>query len=289
MKFLNDNQFILGKTSKERFLNPKSVNALKPLGVTLAGITDVVDEYLCARNAPRHHRLLVSVDGFGSVESQKGPFQILPEQALLLPAGLDFVYKSTQPWKFVWFMFDQTLASDSLPLVLKMQSYDHAQEMMQICVLLTLSDDHVMRESLGLRLQILIEKALNRSQQSSGALGHLSTNASINASVSVANKLHRLFSNVEQQLHLAWSVQDLCELMFCSKASLHRHCMAQYNCSPMFKITQLRMTRAVDLLKQTDWSIKQIAQQIGFKDPLNFSHRFKQWHNLSPKHYREQK
>ncbi|MCJ8315203.1 MAG: helix-turn-helix transcriptional regulator [Saccharospirillaceae bacterium] len=279
MKYLSDNQFILGKTSKERFLNPQTVPALKALGVTLAGITDVFDEYLCARNAPLHHRLLISVDGVGWVENQKGQFQILPGQILLLPAGQDFVYKSNQPWKFVWFMFDQTLSTSLLSSILKIESFDYAQEVLQLCILLLLSDDNVLREALGLRLQTLIEKALKRKVESSNE----------SSGSNDLNKLHRLFNNVEQQLHLSWSVEDLSALMFCSKASLHRHCMRQYDCSPMHKITQLRMSRAVDLLKQTDWSIKQIAQQIGFKDPLNFSHRFKQWHNLSPKHYREHK
>ena len=273
MKYLNDNQLILGDASKERFLNPQSVPALNALGVTMAGTTDVVDEYLCSRRAPHHHRLLVSIEGHATVRSQNAQFSISPEQIILLPAGQNFVYQSDEPWKFIWFMFDQNLASNLMPSSLSVESFEFSEESFHICVLLLLCDDPLTRESLGKRLSKLIERAL----------------IAFVDSQSGSNKLHRLFSNVEQQLHLVWSVNDLAKLMHCSKASLHRHCMGQYNCSPMHKVTELRMTRACDLLTQTDWSIKQISQQVGFKDPLNFSHRFKQWHNLSPKNYREHK
>jgi len=273
MKSVIDNKFVLGDASKERFMTSQRIEGLSALGVTMAGTTKVVDQYICSRNAPNHHRLLLSIDGAATVTSQEVSLDILPEQAVFLPSGQEFVYQTHQPWQFVWFMFNQSLPPDMIPSSLKIESYDHAEEVSHICVLLLLNDNLKLQKLLEERLKFLIERALTFSlePQSGG------------------NKLHRLFSNVEQQLHLSWSVEDLAAHMHCSKASLHRHCIEEYRCSPMHKITQLRMSRACDLLRQTDWSIKHIAHQVGFKDPLNFSHRFKQWHNLSPKHYRANK
>ncbi|BCE01536.1 helix-turn-helix domain-containing protein [Marinicellulosiphila megalodicopiae] len=273
MKIIIDNQLVLGDKSKERFMTPKEVPILTSMGVSMAGMTKVVDKYLCSRSAPHHHRLLISVEGCASINSHRGHFEILPEQSILFPAGQDFVYYANQPWDFIWFMLPKELSPDLLPQTLKVETFEHSEEIFHICVLLQITQTSLLKDTLSQRLQYLVEQALKRSiVAGNGAI-----------------KLHRLFANVEQQLHLLWTVEDLSTQMHCSKASLHRHCMKEYDCSPMHKITQLRMRRACDLLNQTDWSIKQIAQQVGFKDPLNFSHRFKQWHNLSPKHYRANK
>jgi AraC-like DNA-binding protein len=49
------------------------------------------------------------------------------------------------------------------------------------------------------------------------------------------------------------------------------------------------MRRACELLDTTRLPIKQIADQLGFTDPLYFSRQFRQIHELSPVQYRELK
>lgn len=57
--------------------------------------------------------------------------------------------------------------------------------------------------------------------------------------------------------------------------------------SPINYLNELRIQRAAELLKNTDHSVKHIAHQLGFEDPLYFSRSFRKCVGLSPKAYRQ--
>lgn len=57
--------------------------------------------------------------------------------------------------------------------------------------------------------------------------------------------------------------------------------------SPHAYLLQLKMNRAAHLLVTTARSIKEIAYELQFKDPYNFSRGFKKHFGLSPQHYRK--
>ena len=54
------------------------------------------------------------------------------------------------------------------------------------------------------------------------------------------------------------------------------------------EIMYLREERAIDLLKQSDLLIADIANAVGYSEPAIFSRAFKQWTGLSPRAYRNQ-
>lgn len=57
--------------------------------------------------------------------------------------------------------------------------------------------------------------------------------------------------------------------------------------SPYAYLISLRLERAKELLLETKIPISQIAYEIGFSDPLNFSRIFKKYHGASPGKYRK--
>ena len=56
--------------------------------------------------------------------------------------------------------------------------------------------------------------------------------------------------------------------------------------APLSYLNHIRMQRAVQLLNTTDWSIKQISDQLGFSDQFYFSRAFSRMHNHSPSEHR---
>lgn len=60
-------------------------------------------------------------------------------------------------------------------------------------------------------------------------------------------------------------------------------------CSPMQYVKQLRIQRAAELLKSTDWKICDIGMQCGFQEMSYFAKTFREVKGCTPKGYREQK
>ena len=72
-----------------------------------------------------------------------------------------------------------------------------------------------------------------------------------------------------------FSVSQFCHLF-------KRH----YGTTPMAYFFELRMQRAKELLNTTSLSIKEVAWELGFEDPLYFSRVFKRVSGISPSVYR---
>ena len=54
--------------------------------------------------------------------------------------------------------------------------------------------------------------------------------------------------------------------------------------SPFQYLQHLKMNRAVDLLQNSRYLVKEVAQELGFSDPYNFSRAFKRVFGVYPGH-----
>ena len=82
---------------------------------------------------------------------------------------------------------------------------------------------------------------------------------------------------------------DVRELMSCaglSRTNLFLKLKALTGYSPNEFIKSLRLEKAARLLKKTDYTINEIAYQVGFKYPKYFSTCFSQYHGLRPTEFR---
>jgi len=82
------------------------------------------------------------------------------------------------------------------------------------------------------------------------------------------------------------SMPDLAAQFGMTTRTFNRRFMAAVGKTPGDYLTEVRMTFACDLLKNTDLSILEIANYSGYKDASWFSSRFKHWSGNSPKEYR---
>lgn len=75
------------------------------------------------------------------------------------------------------------------------------------------------------------------------------------------------------------SVADACHLDLAYLCRVFQRFGRQ---SPSQYLQHLRMNRAVDLLQNSDRLVKEVAEELGFSDPYNFSRAFKRVFGVSP-------
>jgi AraC-like DNA-binding protein len=82
-----------------------------------------------------------------------------------------------------------------------------------------------------------------------------------------------------------FSIEILAGELRMSVNQLFRKVKALMNTTPYNVILQVRMTSAIQLMKESDLNISEIAFAVGYQELSNFSRAFKKYCNQSPRDY----
>lgn len=94
---------------------------------------------------------------------------------------------------------------------------------------------------------------------------------------------------LEQQLGETFRLEKMAHHFAMSKSTLLRHFSRYFQITPGAYLKRLRLEEAQYLLRhETEFSIKEIAQQVGYPSPFHFSTEFANFAGMSPKAYREE-
>ena len=91
----------------------------------------------------------------------------------------------------------------------------------------------------------------------------------------------------EEHMHEKPGIDEVCKALYVSKSTLHRAFQANSELTPMQTLHDLRMARAKTLLTATTLPISEIAYNIGFSSPGDFSRAFHRAEGSSPGEYRK--
>ena len=91
---------------------------------------------------------------------------------------------------------------------------------------------------------------------------------------------------LQDNLSRALAIPDLANQFGMTTRTFNRRFKVAVGNTPSDYLTELRISFACDLLKNTDLSILEIANYSGYKEASWFSSRFRQWSGNSPKAYR---
>ena len=83
------------------------------------------------------------------------------------------------------------------------------------------------------------------------------------------------------------NIKTVCEIGFISESSLQRAFLKHFQESPKQYLNRFRMNRALELLKDNTFSIKEIASLCGFADEKYFSRAFKKTYGYPPSEFRK--
>jgi len=92
-----------------------------------------------------------------------------------------------------------------------------------------------------------------------------------------------ILDNIEET---GLQITDLTSQMYVTHVQLYRKIKALTGLTPTQFIRQVRLNKAIDLLKNTNLIISEVAYKTGFSDPNYFSRLFKKEFNQSPGEFR---
>lgn len=264
----------LAPACKERFLTLTEIPEWKRADIFMAGLAELRDGYHVERDKVGVHTLLFTIEGGGVLITPDFVKEIEPYTLTILPVDTCFRFEmnpSKGLWKMVWLLPQNTEAWEHLSDLGQTVVPFRGSE--QVWSLMTLLYNEIGGRT-GFR-QLLISEVQRLVK---------SVETPISTSLS---RVQTLFNEVEGQLHLPWTIAEMAKQCFISEEQFNRLSKQLFNMSPRSKLIELRMHKAADLLQYPAWSVAMIANRLGYRDPYNFTHRFKKFYGTSPTRYRK--
>jgi len=279
------NRAIIPKSCRERFapLSAPGVEALTRCGVEAAGLSVLRAPFRIARSQPGIHVAIFTLGGSAQWRTPDAAGRFKPGELWVGGAGMPYEYWAGANWRVVWFHL-----SDA-PRWKHLRASPPSARPSVLGARVEAAFEGLLAESAGLGaaasrqalslyaelLALLLERELGR-----GAAGR-----------SEAVRPHRealeaLWAAVEADLAYPWRAQDLAAQLHVSPVHFFR-LAAQYDgVPPMTRVAQLRLKRAAEMLRQTDYKLHQIAELVGYSTPFALSKAFRAHFGVSPRAYR---
>ncbi|MCB1096995.1 MAG: AraC family transcriptional regulator [Verrucomicrobiae bacterium] len=269
---------------KERFL-PLEESYAEPLtsrGVNFSGISDVVQPYEIIRSTPGFHVVIFTLAGEGEDLSGgiQSPHPLQPGDLWISPAGTPQHYRARDNWRILFFHLDAAHASGTIPY--DKPTLGHSTYALQLESAMTwfikesLMNTATSRKTSRAYAEI-IRHCLDREIES---LAHPEQGL-------VRAQLDGLWETINGNISNNWSVEEMARRMGLSSAQFRRIVSSQYGLTPQEILTRLRIGRTKELLRRTDYSLEQIADQVGYDSPFSLSRAFKRNSGLSPRDFRK--
>ena len=86
-----------------------------------------------------------------------------------------------------------------------------------------------------------------------------------------------------------FSVEDFSREMYMNRVTLYRKILSITGKTPIEFIRSIRLKRAAQLLEKSGMSIAEIAYEVGFNNPKNFTKSFKEEFKMLPSQYASNK
>ena len=99
--------------------------------------------------------------------------------------------------------------------------------------------------------------------------------------------LRRVMSYLSERIQDPITVESLCDELRIARRGLEKKFREYYHCTPWEMLCQLRVTRAKQLLSETNHPISIISELCGFNDPERMAVAFKRVEGMPPSAFRK--
>ena len=191
----------------------------------------------------------------------------------------DYYPDKNDPWKFVWFVFDSSASPElfqefNVDPKTNVFSFDNLNELESVAKQFMQDQEKKINATV---LSELFLRVFNTQKEKIPATSH-----------SLADTYFEFSkSYITDHLYSKITVQQLTQLLGISQPRLYDIFQKKIGLSPKQYLNTCKLARAKELLKETDMTITQVANSIGFSDVLAFSKFFSTNEKISPSNYRK--
>jgi AraC family transcriptional regulator, arabinose operon regulatory protein len=232
------------------------------------------------------HILIYCVGGAGWVEVAGQRQTVQPGEALIIPAQTPHAYAADAdtPWSIHWVHF-AGLEGDYFARLAPANRYVIAVDPSCAARVEALFEQGyaAYAEGFGLPRLIHCAKLLHH------LLAELCYNNLAFSSTTRTHRFHSLeptLAFLRQNLHRSLTLAEMAHHAGLSESHFSHTFRAQTSHSPMDYFIGLKMQHACTLLTLSPLAVKEIAEEVGYRDPYYFSRLFKRVMGVSPTEYR---
>lgn len=277
-------------------VNPKStwfVNTPSPLSKNLPFYINECGHYIAnstyytERQGQGNFLLMYTLSGTGSLRYNNQEYILEQNQAVVINCNNYHIYKTNSlvPWDFKWIHFNGTAAKEYYSLL--------NEETLNIIYL----DDYVTFEKMLDNLNKYFDvNDIPSCVKAATQMTNIISQLIISKFTSSNNKkyeehryeIDKAIDFIQSNYNNKISLDDLTKTAYMSKFYFLRLFKRHTGVSPYEYLINYRINKAKELLKNSDLSVKEISDTVGFFDYNNFIREFKKIVGITPLKYKKQ-
>lgn len=238
--------------------------------------------------AREHYHLHIVLSGKGIVKVEGKTFHLSKNQAFLLKPDQKIFYQADNmdPWKYCWIVIDGSKAVSYLEssgfsegvyaakLHVDGTEFEQLIERLLKCTMVTRAND-IRRTAIALEFISLLMDATAQTGKDNRRRHDYTPEIYLQHALSFISLNYQRIG-----------VNDIAQYIGVNRSYLTRIFTNRIGVSPQQYLLDYRLGKGRDLLETTEMSVTDIAQKIGYDNPLTFSKMFKRTYGISPRNYR---
>ena len=228
------------------------------------------------------------LDGQGYYYVNDNKYTVSKNQGFLIEPNVVTFYQADKdnPWTYLWIGIDGDKAKlylnsaglNEKHLIFTYEKDDSLKE-----YVLEMLKHHTMSDSDAFKIEGLLYLFFSKLCEDRKEI------PSMNKEENTNNYINKAIEFIQNNYHNSIKVTDIANYICLNRSYLTSIFQNNLNMSPQKFLMKFRITKAAELLYNTNLSITNIAYSCGYSDPLAFSKAFKKIKGISPKEYRNTK
>lgn len=226
-------------------------------------------------------------NGKGKISINGETTELTAGDIFVLPKNQSIFYQADEntPWTYTWVGFSGSRAETILSHTRLLEKYFLHSHLESEILKKMIDINQTEVQCLPMITELILIGHLN---QLLAALVQEFPNESLKEASTLAKTyVHHAIKIIHSQYNSPVKVSAIAEKLALSRSYLYKIFKQETGYSIKDYIVQVKMNHACQLLANPDLSITEIANSVGYQDPLTFSSAFKNQYHQSPSDYRK--